>query len=188
MGNKRCQHNEKQLEVCRIYSNYWRIESLASCGRKWEEGSVGPTWIVQSFPMVFSKSIITLSCRITVHGQFIEQSSTFIYMWSKITSDRKYAKDGGWIIDIAKSSFSLTDKVLKDMNTDLKQWSWVLKCYSWSRFFMELMTIISYTSSMCYITPFTPPPHPPHTQHTRPHNYTIILWHHTVYHVIDPLY
>ena len=55
-----------------------------------------------------------------------------LYLGSQLTSNGKCVKDVRRRIGIAKSAFSLTEKVIKDRNIDLKLRNRVLQCYVWS--------------------------------------------------------
>ena len=85
-----------------------------------------------SFTTVFSN---TMPCRNTVHGHSLDQVSTFIYMGSQFrqfTSDGKCVRDVTQRIGIAKSVFSMVEKIGKDINTVLNPRIRVLKLYAWS--------------------------------------------------------
>ena len=80
----------------------------------------------KSFTMVFSKSEVRHTCKITVHDNTLEQVDRFVYLGSLFTSDGRCEQDVRQRIAIAKSAFTLLEKVLKNININ------ILKCYVWS--------------------------------------------------------
>ena len=82
----------------------------------------------KSFTMVFSESEVGHTCKITVHGNTIEQVDRFVYLGSLFTSDGR----SGQRIAIAKSAFTSLEKVLKNRNINIQLRCRFLKCYVWS--------------------------------------------------------
>ena len=65
----------------------------------------------ESFNMVFWKSE---ECKITVHGNTLEQVDRFVYLGSLFTSDGRCEQNVRLRIAIAKSAFTSLEKVLKN--------------------------------------------------------------------------
>ena len=86
----------------------------------------------KSFTMVFSKSEVGHTCKITVHGNTIEQVNRFVYLGSLFTSDGRCEQDVQQRIAIAKSAFTSLEKVLKNRNINIQLRCRFLKCYVWS--------------------------------------------------------
>ena len=86
----------------------------------------------KSFTMVFSKSEVRPACKITVHGNTLEQVDGFVYLGSLFTSDGRYEQDVGQSIAIAISAFTLREKVMKNRNINIQLRGRFLKCYVWS--------------------------------------------------------
>ena len=82
--------------------------------------------------MVFSKSEVRPSCKITVHGNTLEQVDRFVYLGSLYTSDGRCEQDVRMRIAIAKSAFTSLEKVLKNWNINIQLRCRFLKCYVWS--------------------------------------------------------
>ena len=86
----------------------------------------------KSFTMVFTKSVVGHTCKITVHGNTLEQVNRFVYLGSLFTSDGRCEQDVQQRIAIAKSAFTSLDKVLKNRNINIQLRCRFLKCYVWS--------------------------------------------------------
>ena len=86
----------------------------------------------KSFTMVFSKSEVRYTCKITVHGNTLEQVDRFIYLGSLFTSDGRCEQDVRQRIAIAKSAFTSLEKVLNNRNINSQLRCRFLKCYVWS--------------------------------------------------------
>ena len=86
----------------------------------------------KSFTMVFSKSEVGHTCKITVHGNILEQVNIFVYLGSLFTSDGRCEQDVQQRIAIAKSAFTSLEKVLKNRNINIQLRCRFLKCYVWS--------------------------------------------------------
>ena len=84
------------------------------------------------FTMVFSKSEVGHTCKITVHGNTLEQVDIFIYLESLFTSDGRCEQDVRQRIAIAKSAFTSLEKVLKNRCINIQLRCKFLKCYVWS--------------------------------------------------------
>ena len=82
--------------------------------------------------MVFSKSEVRHTCKITVHGNTLEQVDRFVYLGSLFTSDGRCEKDVRQRIAIAQSAFTSLKKVLKNRNINIQLRYRFLKCYVWS--------------------------------------------------------
>ena len=67
----------------------------------------------KSFTMVFSKSEVRHTCKITVHGNTLEQVDRFVYLGNLFTSDGRCEQDVRQRIAIAKSAFTSLEKVLE---------------------------------------------------------------------------
>ena len=87
---------------------------------------------VKSYTMVFSKSSSIPTCQIKVHGKFLEQVNSFIYLGSVFTSDGRCEKEVKRPIGIAKTAFPSMKKVLCGRNISMAVRLRVLKCYVWS--------------------------------------------------------
>ena len=75
----------------------------------------------KSFTMVFSKSGVGHTCKITVHGNTLEQVDRFeSYLGSLFASDGRCEHDVQQRIVIAKSAFTSLEKVLKNMNINIQ--------------------------------------------------------------------
>ena len=59
----------------------------------------------KSFSMVFSRCDVTSTCKITVHGNILDQVDTFVDMGSLFTSDGRCEEDTRQRITIEKSAF-----------------------------------------------------------------------------------
>ena len=79
--------------------------------------------------MVFSKSEVRHTCKITVHGNTLEQVDRFVYLGSLFTSDGRCELDVRQIISIA---FTSLEKVLKNRNINIQLRCRFLKYYVWS--------------------------------------------------------
>ena len=86
----------------------------------------------KSFTMVFSKSEVGHTCKITVHGNTLEQVNRFVYLGNLFTSDGRCEQDVQQRIAIAKSAFTSLEKVLKNRNINIQHRYRFLKCYVWS--------------------------------------------------------
>ena len=86
----------------------------------------------KSFTMVFSKSEVGHTCKITVHGNTLEQVDIFVHLRSLFTSDGRCEQDVRQRIAIAKSAFTSLEKVLKNRNINIQLRYRFLKCYVWS--------------------------------------------------------
>ena len=86
----------------------------------------------KSFTMVFTKSKVRPTCKITVHGNTLDQVDRFVYLGSLFTSERRCEQDVRQRIAIAKSAFTLLEKVLKNRNINIQLRCRFLKCYVWS--------------------------------------------------------
>ena len=86
----------------------------------------------KSFTMVFSKSEVRHTCKITVHGNTLEQVDRFVYLGSMFTSYGRCEQDVRQRIAIAKSAFTSLEKVLKNRNINIRLGCIFLKCYVWS--------------------------------------------------------
>ena len=86
----------------------------------------------KSFNIVFSKSEVGHTCKITVHGNTLEQANRFVYLGSLFTSDGRCEQDVQQKIAIAKSAFTSLEKVLKNRNINIQLRCRFLKCYVWS--------------------------------------------------------
>ena len=86
----------------------------------------------KSFTMVFSKSEVRHTCKITVHGNTLEQVDRFVYLGGLFTSDGRCEQDVRQRIAIAKSAFTSLEKVLKNRNINIQLGCRFLKCYVWS--------------------------------------------------------
>ena len=82
-----------------------------------------------SFSMVFSKSVTTLTCHIDVHGNIMEQIQSFIYLGSLFSLDLRCEQYIKIRIGIAKSSFTSMNKVFTSRNINMAVLLRVLKCY-----------------------------------------------------------
>ena len=82
--------------------------------------------------MVFSKSEVGHTCKITVHGNTLEQVNRFVYLGSLFTSDGRCEQNVQQRIAIAKSAFTSLEKVLKNRNINIQLRCRILKCYVWS--------------------------------------------------------
>ena len=82
--------------------------------------------------MVFSKSEVGHTCKITVHSNTQEQVDRFVYLGSLFTSDGRCEQDVRQRIAIAKSVFTSLEKVLKNRNINIQLMCRFLKCYVWS--------------------------------------------------------
>ena len=85
----------------------------------------------KSFTMVFSKSEVRHTCKITVQGNTLEQVDRFVYLESLFTSDGRCEQDVRQRIAIAKSAFTSLEKVLKNRNFNIQLRCIFLKCYVW---------------------------------------------------------
>ena len=85
----------------------------------------------KSFTMVFSKSEVRPTCKITVHCNTLEQVDRFVYLGSLFTSDGRCEQDVRQRIAIAKSAFTSLEKVLKKRNINIQLRCRILKCYVW---------------------------------------------------------
>ena len=85
-----------------------------------------------SFTMVFSNAKVNLICNITVHGKYIEQVQSFVYLGSIFSSDAICKKDIRRRIGIAKFTFTSLHKVLISRSIDITVRMLVLKCNIWS--------------------------------------------------------
>ena len=72
----------------------------------------------KSFTMVFSKSEVRYTCKITVHGNTLEQVDRFVHLGSLFTSDGICEQQQR--IAIAKSAFPSLKKVLKNRNINIQ--------------------------------------------------------------------
>ena len=81
----------------------------------------------KSFTMVFSKSEVGHTCKITVHGNTLEQVDRFVYLGSLFTSDGRCEQDVRQRI-----AFTSLEKVLKNWNINIQFRCRFLKCYVWS--------------------------------------------------------
>ena len=72
------------------------------------------------------------TCKITVHGNTLEQVDRFVDLGSLFTSDGRCEQDVGQRIAIAKSAFPSLEKVLQNRNINIQLRSRFLKCYVWS--------------------------------------------------------
>ena len=86
----------------------------------------------KSFTMVFSKSEVGHTCKVTVYGNTLEQGDRFVFLGSLFTSDGRCEKDVRQRIAIAKSAFTSLEKVLKNRNINIQLRCRFLKCYVWS--------------------------------------------------------
>ena len=86
----------------------------------------------KSFTIVFSKSTVTPTCNITIHGTSLEQVTSFIYLGSMFTSDGRCVKVVRRRNGIEKLAFTSLEKVLKSRDIKLQLKIGVLKCYVWS--------------------------------------------------------
>ena len=86
----------------------------------------------KSFTMGFLKSEVRHTCKITVHGNTLEQVDRFVYLGSLFTSDGRCEKDVRQRIAIAKSAFTSLEKVLKNRNINIQLGCRFLKSYVWS--------------------------------------------------------
>ena len=87
----------------------------------------------KSFTMVFSKSEVKHTCKITVHGNTLEQVDRFVYLGSLFTSDGRCEQDVRQRFSaIAKSAFTSLEKVMKNRNINIQLSCRFLKCYVWS--------------------------------------------------------
>ena len=86
----------------------------------------------KSFTMVFSKSEVSHTCKITVHGNTLGQVDRFVYLGSLFTSDGRCEQDVRQRIAIAKSAFTSLEKVLTNRNINIQLRCRFLKCYVWS--------------------------------------------------------
>ena len=86
----------------------------------------------KSFTMVFSKSEMRPTCKITVHGNPLEQVDRFVYLGSVFTSDGRCEQDIRQRVAIAKSAFTSLEKILKNRNINIQLRCRLLKCYVWS--------------------------------------------------------
>ena len=132
---------------------------------------------VKSFTMVFSKSEVRHTCKITVHGNTLEQVDRFVYLGSLFTLDGRCEQDVRQRIAIAKSAFTSLEEVLKNRNINIQLGCKFLKCYVWSTllygfeawilsskmlnkleatemWFLRRMQRISYTEHVTYVEVF----------------------------------
>ena len=86
----------------------------------------------KSFNIVFSKSEVRHNCKITVHGNILEQIDRFVYLGSLFTPDGRCEQAVRQRIIIAKSAFRSSKKVLKNRNINIQLRCRFLKCYVWS--------------------------------------------------------
>ena len=86
----------------------------------------------KSFIMVFSKAEMRPTCKITVHGNPLEQVDRFVYLGSVFTSDWRCEQDIRQRVAIAKSAFTSLEKILKNRNINIQLRCRLLKCYVWS--------------------------------------------------------
>ena len=86
----------------------------------------------KSFTMVFSKSEVRPTCKITVHGYTTEQVDRFVYLGSLFTPDGGCEQDVRQRIAIAKSAFTSLEKVLKNRNINIQLGYRFLKYYVWA--------------------------------------------------------
>ena len=86
----------------------------------------------KSFIMVFSKSEVRHTCKITVHGNTPEQGGRIVYLGSLFTSGRRCEQDVRQRIAMARSAFTSLEKVLKNININIQLRCRFLKCYVWS--------------------------------------------------------
>ena len=86
----------------------------------------------KSFTMVFSKSEVGHTCKITGHGNTLEQVNRFVYLGSLFTSDGRCEQDVQQRIAIAKLAFTSLEKVRKNRNINIQLRCRFLKCYVWS--------------------------------------------------------
>ena len=86
----------------------------------------------KSFTMVLSESEVRHTCKITVHGNTLEQVDRFVYLGSIFTSYGRWEQGVQQRIAIAKSSLTSLEKVLKNRNINIQLRCRFLKCYIWS--------------------------------------------------------
>ena len=85
-----------------------------------------------SFTMVFLKSEVRHTCKITIHGNTLEQVDRFVFLGGLFTSDGRCEQDVRQRIAIAQSAFTPLEKVLKNRNINIQHRCRFLKCYIWS--------------------------------------------------------
>ena len=85
---------------------------------------------VKSFTMVFSKFDVIYTCKITAHGNILDQVDKFVYLGSLF--DDRYEQDVRRRITIAKSAFPSLETVLKNGKFNFQLRYRLLKCYVWS--------------------------------------------------------
>ena len=138
MGIKMGGACDQQPWVCRWYSNNCRIqESTATTdgydsGRKWSNLKGLFLNSAKSFTMMFTKSEMRHTCKITVHSNTIEQVDRYVFLGSRFTSDGSCVQDVRQWIAIAKSAFTLFEKALKNRNINIQVRCRFLRCYVWS--------------------------------------------------------
>ena len=86
----------------------------------------------KSFTMVFSKSEVRHTCKITLHGNTLEQVDRFVYLGSMFMSYGRCEPVVRQRITIAKSAFTSLENVLKNRNNNIQLRCRFLKCYLWS--------------------------------------------------------
>ena len=84
------------------------------------------------FTMVFSKSEVRPTCKITVHGNTLKHVDRFVYLGSLFTSDGRCEHDVQQRIAIAKSAFTSLEKVMKNRNINIQLRCRFQKCNVWS--------------------------------------------------------
>ena len=86
----------------------------------------------KSFTMVFSKSEVRHTCKITFHGNTLEQVDRFVYLASQFMSDGRCEQDVRQRIAIVQSSFTSLETVLKNRNINIQLMCRSLECFVWS--------------------------------------------------------
>ena len=84
------------------------------------------------FTMVFSKSEVRHICKITVHGNTLEQVDRFVHLGRLFTSNGRCEQNVRQRIAIAISAFTSLENVLKNRNINIQVRCRLLKCCVWS--------------------------------------------------------
>ena len=114
------------MNVRDVYKAKWlcRVKHIVdNCGLSY-------LWIYRT--LLFSKSEVGHTCKITVHGNTLEQVNRFVCLGSPFTPERRCEQDVQQRIAIAKSAFTSLEKVLKNRNINIQLRCRFLKCNVWS--------------------------------------------------------